>query len=64
MGIAFFSHIQCASLKSHVGITFRAFTYSVDYGHNVNIALCPHIQCAYLICHASITFSAPTYNVD
>ncbi len=43
MGITFFPHIQCAYLKNHVGIAFKASTYSVDLGHNVGIAFFPHI---------------------
>ncbi len=56
VGIAFSPHIQCASLNCHVGITFRAPTYSVDQGHNVGIAIFPHIQCASLNYHLGIAF--------
>jgi hypothetical protein len=38
--------------------------YSVDYGHNVGIALCPHIQRASLNYHVDIAFRASTYSVD
>jgi len=64
VGIAFFPHIQCAYLKSHVSIAFKVPTYSVDYGHNVDIVVFPHIQCAYLKSHVSIAFKVPTYSVD
>ncbi len=56
MGIAFPPHIQCASLKNHVGIAFKAPTYNVDLGHNVDIVVFPHIQCAFLNCHGGIAF--------
>jgi hypothetical protein len=64
VSIAFFLHIQCASLKSHVGIAFRTPTCSVNYGYNVGIAFSLHILCASLKSHVGIAFRASTYNVD
>ncbi len=64
MGIVFCPHIHCASLNYHVGIAFRAPTYSVDQGHDVGIVFCPHIHCASLNYHVGIAFSAPKYSVD
>jgi hypothetical protein len=52
------------SINCHANIAFPSTIYSVDYGHNVGIALCCHIQCASLNCHVGITFNAPTYSVD
>ncbi len=52
----FATHIQYASLNGYLGIAFPFPIYSVDYGHNVGIALTPTMCIFKLSCRYCIYF--------